>query len=332
MFYSSFDLDGLQISGRRKGAKTQKRGTKGQRHEGTKFFSFPSVPLCLCASVPALSAAYTTENRYKMGREKGFTLIEILISLTILAMIMGVIMGGFRLGIQSWETGEKRLEEQQRMRCVFDILIQDIKSCIGIKKAATYTTDAAGGKQYDKNRQNWAVVFLGEAKKVTFVTTASGIDPQLKKGTYRLVSYYLSQSEDKPGLVMEESPWLYQNPFEKEGEAADDTLKPKSYIYSLYPDVVDITFQYYGVKKPQGETENIDADPQWYDDWNLLEDVQSGEKYLKELPEKIRVTIKRKPKGQESGNAQGVTEAEEITTSFVIPLSIVERREANPLG
>jgi hypothetical protein len=33
-------------------------GTKGQRHKGTKFFSFPSVP--------ALSVAYTTANRYNI--------------------------------------------------------------------------------------------------------------------------------------------------------------------------------------------------------------------------------------------------------------------------
>jgi len=37
-------------------------GTKGQRHRGTKFFSFPFVPF-----VPALSVAYTTENRYIGG-------------------------------------------------------------------------------------------------------------------------------------------------------------------------------------------------------------------------------------------------------------------------
>jgi len=270
-----------------------------------------------------------------MRQEKGFTLIEVLISLTILAMIMGVIMGGFRLGIQSWETGEKRLEEQQRMRCVFDILIQDIKSCMGTKKPATYTLDAAGGKQSDRNRQNWSIVFLGEAEKVTFITAASGIDPQLKKGNLRFVSYYLSRSEDKPGLVMEESPWLYQDPFKKVGEIEDDALEPKHYIYSLYPDVVDITFQYYGVKKPHGEPEAIDAEPEWYDDWNLLEDVQSGEKYLNELPEKIRVTIHRKPKGQGTREAQGANEeagGQEITASFVIPIPIAERKESAPLA
>jgi len=43
-------------------------GIKGQRHEGTNFFSFPSVPLCLCASVPPLSVAHTPANRYSHPR------------------------------------------------------------------------------------------------------------------------------------------------------------------------------------------------------------------------------------------------------------------------
>jgi len=58
-------------------------GTKGQRHKGTKFFFFPLcafVPLCLCASVPVLSVAYPTGNRYKergvVERQKGDGLID----------------------------------------------------------------------------------------------------------------------------------------------------------------------------------------------------------------------------------------------------------------
>ncbi|MEW5803538.1 MAG: prepilin-type N-terminal cleavage/methylation domain-containing protein [bacterium] len=257
--------------------------------------------------------------------KKGFTLIEVLIALTILSMIMAVTMGGFRLGIRSWETGEKRMEELQRIRCTFDILIQDIKSCIGIKKPATYTIDVTGEKKFDQNRLNWAVVFLGGPKKVTFITKASGINPQLKEGSLRRVSYYLGQEEDKPGLVMEESLWLGQYLFKKEEDKAeDDALDPKPYVYSAYPDVVDITFQYYGVKKPHGEAITLDgndAEPKWYDDWNLLEDVQSGEKYLKELPEKLRVTIRRKPEGKDDGEGQ------EMSMSFEIPLPLVERRE-----
>ncbi|MEW6380860.1 MAG: prepilin-type N-terminal cleavage/methylation domain-containing protein [bacterium] len=252
-----------------------------------------------------------------MKQEQGFTLIEVIISLTILAMIMGVIMGGFRLSTRSWEAGEKRLDEQQRMRCVFDILIQDIKSCMGILRPPKFETDAAGEATFDRNRQRWTVVFFGEAHKLTLITTASGIDRQLKKGTLRYVSYYLGEDEEKPGMNMEESPWLSQYP----PPLDEETPAPQVHRYSLYPDVIDITFQYYGIKKIAGEVVEIDAEPEWYEDWNPLELVESGEKYLLNLPQRVRVTIHRKPEGEAR------EEEKDIVTSFDIPIPVVERRE-----
>jgi len=47
------------------------------------------------------------------GRD-GFTLLELLISMTILAMIVVIIFGAFRVGIRAWEKGEKDLGVRQR--------------------------------------------------------------------------------------------------------------------------------------------------------------------------------------------------------------------------
>lgn len=244
--------------------------------------------------------------------QKGFTLIEVLISLTILSLIMGVVMGGFRLGSRSWRKGEERLEEQQRMRCVFTILIQDIKSCILLQRSAD--PEVSGKK---RNRANQPVVFIGEADKLKFVTTASGIGPQVKKGTLREVSYGLSYEEDKPGLVMGERPWLYQNPFEDEDvRLGEESSGPPPSIYSLYPDVVDIVFQYYGVKEIHKRPKERDAEPEWHDDWNPLQDIQSGEDYLKNLPEKVKVTLRRKKSEDDP----------ESSTSFEIPIVVGERK------
>jgi len=247
-----------------------------------------------------------------LKQPKGFTLIEVLISLTILSLIMGVVMGGFRLGSRSWKKGEERLEEQQRMRCVFSLLIQDIKSCILLKRPAD---PEASGSQ--KNRRNQPVVFIGEADKLKFVTTASGIGPQVKKGTLREVSYCLSYEEDKPGLVMGERPWLYQNPFEDEDVSlGEESPGPPPSTYSLYPDVVDIVFQYYGVKEIHRRPTERDAEPEWHDDWNNLQDIQSGEHYLKNLPEKVKVTLRRKKSEDDP----------EINISFEIPIVVGERK------
>ncbi|MGA1875032.1 MAG: type II secretion system protein J [bacterium] len=250
----------------------------------------------------------------KRKQPSGFTLIEVLISLTILSLIMGVIMGGFRLGSRSWQKGEQRLEEQQRMRCVFSILVQDMKSCITIHRDAD---PEASGKVNKRDRQKQPVVFIGESDKLRFVTTASGISPRLKGGTLRLVSYCLSQEDDNPGLIMGECPLLYQYPFEAVCFGDEDSSGPKVFTYSLYPDVVEISFQYYGIKDIHGKVKEKGKEPEWHDDWNRLEDIQNQDKYLENLPERIRVTMRRKQ----------AEDDREVTTHLEIPVMVGERKE-----
>ncbi len=246
----------------------------------------------------------------KLRQKSGFTLIEVMISLTILSLIMGVILGGFRLGNKSWQKGEQRLDEQQRMRCVFSILIQDIKSCLMIQRPS----DPESTTQ--RRRTNQPVVFIGETDSIKFISTASGIAPQLKKGTLRLVKYLLSQDEDKPGLILEESPLLYQNPFEEDIDDIDsESIEFMTFHWSLYQDVTDTSFQYFGIKTIHQKVKELDKEPEWHDDWNTLEEIDSDE-YCKNLPEKVRVTITRKSEDEE----------QEISISFEIPIVVGERQ------
>lgn len=53
----------------------------------------------------------------------GFTLIEVLVALTIMALITGVAFAGLRIGIDSWERGMQRIEELDR-RVSMERLIQ----------------------------------------------------------------------------------------------------------------------------------------------------------------------------------------------------------------
>src|SRR5262245_59023064 len=45
---------------------------------------------------------------------RGFTLIEVLVSLTIMALITGVAFSGLSAGIDSWERGTRRIQELDR--------------------------------------------------------------------------------------------------------------------------------------------------------------------------------------------------------------------------
>jgi general secretion pathway protein J len=50
----------------------------------------------------------------------GFTLLELLISLTILSLMIVLVLGAFRIGVRAWERGETDVEGRQRYRIVFD--------------------------------------------------------------------------------------------------------------------------------------------------------------------------------------------------------------------
>lgn len=58
----------------------------------------------------------------------GFTLLELLISLTIMAVISVIMFGGLHVGVRAWEKGEKDIDRSQRERSVLTILNRQIAS------------------------------------------------------------------------------------------------------------------------------------------------------------------------------------------------------------
>jgi general secretion pathway protein J len=63
--------------------------------------------------------------------KKGFTLLELMLSLTILGVVLLIIFGALRVGTRAWEKGEKDVAVHQRQRAVLDLLSQQIASaCI----------------------------------------------------------------------------------------------------------------------------------------------------------------------------------------------------------
>jgi len=97
----------------------------------------------------------------KAGQEKlhpsnaGFTLLELVIALTILPLIILIIGNGFRLGMNAWEKGEQETVWTQRFRVLSGLLSQQIKS------AYPYIIDVDNEK---------VAVFEGKPDALMFVT------------------------------------------------------------------------------------------------------------------------------------------------------------------
>ncbi len=60
--------------------------------------------------------------------KRGFTLLELMLSLAIMGVVLLIIFGALRVGTRAWEKGEKDVAVHQRQRAVLGLLNQQIAS------------------------------------------------------------------------------------------------------------------------------------------------------------------------------------------------------------
>jgi general secretion pathway protein J len=60
------------------------------------------------------------------ARQAGFTLLELLVAITLLGILMAALFGALRLGSRVWEAGEARLDASARVQVVQDFLRQQL--------------------------------------------------------------------------------------------------------------------------------------------------------------------------------------------------------------
>ena len=159
--------------------------------------------------------------------ESGFTLLEIMISITLLVILIAVIGGALRLTYRSINTGERKIEDIERLRNTVAFMSAQIQSAIPLTE----------GEGADKK-----FVFEGEKDTLQFATTTSIWGNQ--KGPV-LVTYKLSQHNDAPPAlhIVEQVIGLQS--------------KKEAVLLNATPNLV---FEYY-YKKPS------DDDGVWSDSW-----------------------------------------------------------------
>ncbi len=94
----------------------------------------------------------------RRGRPRGFTLIEILIAMSILSVVIVILGGAMRLGIRSVEKGEREASEIERLRSVVLVMDRQIQSII------------PSSREIEGERVVW---FEGDERRCLFLTDAS---------------------------------------------------------------------------------------------------------------------------------------------------------------
>ncbi|MFH1155012.1 MAG: prepilin-type N-terminal cleavage/methylation domain-containing protein [Pseudomonadota bacterium] len=75
-----------------------------------------------------MPVSFKREIRRLTDGKKGFTLFELILSLTILAVLLVLIFGALRLGARAWERGERDLSLDQQERIVLDMVRHQVAS------------------------------------------------------------------------------------------------------------------------------------------------------------------------------------------------------------
>jgi type II secretion system protein J len=188
----------------------------------------------------------------KQNHDTGFTLLEIIIALTISLAIFLILFAALRLGYKSQESGTEKEEVTQTMRILDERIAWLIRGVYPFVFADPSKTDQQ--KLY----------FEGKDDAIGFVTTSvnnRGTGPQDIGGLK-----YVSIFRDSDGLKVREKVFFLE-------DALDDS---GGKVFTLDPEVTKLEFEYFDV--PPGEREG-----DWVSDWD-----SSDKKYL---PAAVKVQI-----------------------------------------
>lgn len=211
--------------------------------------------------------------------DEGFTLLELLVALSLVALLTGIVFEGVRVTMRSWEEGEARAETLHRSRAVLSLMVEELKS-------ATILKPRGGEKK--------TPTFLGELDRVEFPAGAASFPRDPWQAIPRLVSYAVAEGPSGVrGLIRRET-----QPLKEQASVAKDEEEE---VVLLDPRVIRLRLRYLAPskdKKKPGE---------WLDSWDSTKKLTEGRTGLLQprtpslppLPEAVEIVLTVEEKGQE---------------------------------
>ena len=165
---------------------------------------------------------------------RGFTLLELLISLVLMSLVTLGVYGALSFGANAIDRGESRSIENQRVRAALSLIVRKLKSAYPLMLLAE-------GKSF--------VYFFGESEELYFVASADR--PEI--GGLEKVSYFLKEVDGRRGL------WMRISAPTLPADLAEDREGGLQLETEVLANVDELVWEYFG--KQQTEED-------WYQNWN----------------------------------------------------------------
>lgn len=173
--------------------------------------------------------------------QSGFTLLELLISLTLLGMMLVLLFGGLRLGMRSWDTVQVKVDSMNSVRSVENFLRREME------RVYPYRWNPGPAQRF---------AFLGERYKVNFVAP---LPTRIASGGLYAIAMELEQNGEGRKLTWKHMPI---DPQTKDFSALDQ-VKEMVLVNAELSKVDDIWLSYFGREKDG-------AEPRWVDHWDSI--------------------------------------------------------------
>lgn len=194
----------------------------------------------------------------KRGKNTGFSLIELLIAITILGFILTLLFAAFRLAQRSWDSAEQHIENTSQAQ-------------IGRQFLSNLITQAS--PLVWKNSPEKYLAFSGTTSSIRLVTE---LPAHFDGGGLQQIALTVETNGESSSLIFSNAPL--------KREAIDFDVQSNDNSHIIIDKARKIVFSYYGPEKT-GPVSNTEAPSIWTNDWE-----KTGQ-----LPKLIRIQFETDP-------------------------------------
>ena len=180
----------------------------------------------------------------KIRPQAGFTLLELILSLFIIAAIAAISLGGIRLGITARDIGDQKVDSFQRLRIIGEQVSQKLKS---VYPKFVQVSDVLPSKgTLTQNQPPPILTFEGKPDSIRFLTFSDPLIAGEKPSQAHEVHFYLGKhpETEESGIIMMERDISNSDAFRPIIPHSDNVE-----YFLLAKDVAYLKFRYYKIRE-----------------------------------------------------------------------------------
>lgn len=173
-----------------------------------------------------------------MRRQRGFTLLEMLIAFSLVSLLFLALFAAFNTIGRSWDAADTRINKTEDMRLISDFLRRQLGQAMVVRIKG------------EKEESIYA--FAGTPSSLRY---AAPLQPLQHQGGVFLIELNIVSSGSGKSLEMLYAPYRPELTWDEAFKDAEPVL--------VFDGLKDAAFEYFGVD----ELEKVDEDPEWFSDW-----------------------------------------------------------------